>query len=133
MANDKITELTEKVDSIGRSIQSASKDLANHFEDHRNLTMNSCKSFSLLFEMVHSLNQEVKLLREAMEAKTDGILHDISLTMHHIYRNRESIESKFIEKREKRKRKREVLDLTDESANGLPERKPAYVQSVPPE
>jgi chromosome segregation ATPase len=126
MADDKITELTEKVDSIGRSIQSASTDLTDHFEDHRKLTLNSFKSFSLLFEMVHSLNQEVKSLREAMEAKTDGILHDVSLT-------KESIETKIIEKREKRKRKREVFDLTDESANGLPERKPAYVQSVPPE
>jgi hypothetical protein len=126
MSNDKITELTEKLDSIGRSIYSDS-------EDHRNLAMISCKSFSLLFEMVHSLNQEVKFLREVVEAKTDGILHDVSLTMHHVYRNREAIESKFIEKREKRKRKREVSVLTDESANGLPERKPAYVQSVPPE
>jgi hypothetical protein len=92
MADDKITELTEKVDSIGRSIQSASTDLTDHFEDHRKLTLNSFKSFSLLFEMVHSLNQEVKLLREAMEAKTDGILHDVSLT-------KESIETKLIEKR----------------------------------
>jgi len=46
------------------------------------------------------MNDNIDNLRVWLEAKTDGILHDVSLT-------KESIESKFIEKREKRKRKRE--------------------------
>jgi len=53
-------DLTNKVDALGRMHERMSE----FFEDHRKLTENCFKSFTLLFEMNHSLNKEVKEIKE---------------------------------------------------------------------
>lgn len=53
-------DLTNKVDALGRMHER----LSEHFEDHRKLTENCFRSFTMLFEMNHSLNKEVKTIKE---------------------------------------------------------------------
>ena len=53
-------DLTNKVDALGRMHERFN----DFFEDHRKLTENCFKSFTLLFEMTHSLNKEVKEIKE---------------------------------------------------------------------
>ncbi len=53
-------DLTNKVDALGRMHER----LHEHFEDHRKLTENCFRSFTMLFEMNHNLNKEVKQIKE---------------------------------------------------------------------
>ena len=53
-------DLTNKVDALGRMHER----LNEHLDDHRKLTENCFRSFTMLFEMNHSLVKEVKQIKE---------------------------------------------------------------------
>lgn len=53
-------DLTNKVDALGRMHERMNE----HFEDHRKLTENCFRSFTMLFEMNHSLMKEVREIKE---------------------------------------------------------------------